>query len=114
MPRGLLAAAAHQARGGMWKGAAGSSAAPAGQVAQSGFSLPPQFPRRFAAEVGEGLAISGSAVAGIADGVSEAAADEMVAEIAADAELVVADALGGVDVVDASESRNFFRCISQT
>jgi hypothetical protein len=48
-----------------------------------------------------------------AAGVTEAAADELVAEVSTDAEFVVADAVG-VDGVDSRKARDFFCCISQT
>lgn len=68
-----------------------------------GVQPPPDFPRRFAAEVGECFAILRPAVSCVADGVAKAAADEVVVEVAADAELVIADA-GGVDVVDSCKA----------
>ena len=69
-------------------------------------------PGRFRPEVGERLGIAGPAAAGVADGVSKTSLDEVVAEVAADANAVVADP-AGVDGVDASKARRLFCCISQ-
>jgi hypothetical protein len=77
-----------------------------------GIQPPTELPCRFAAEVGEGFAVLRLAAAGVSDGIAEASPDEMVAKVATDAELVVTDA-AGVNGVVASESRCFFRWISQ-
>jgi len=77
-----------------------------------GIQSPPELPGCLTAEVGKRLPVLRLAAAGVPDGVAAAAADEMVAEVAADSKLVVTDA-AGVNGVDASESRCFFRCISQ-
>ena len=77
-----------------------------------GIQSPPELPGCLTAEVGKRLPVLRLAAVGVADGVDAAAADEMVAEVAADSKLVVTDA-AGVNGVDASESRCFFRCLSQ-
>jgi len=72
----------------------------------------PQLPRRFRAEVGEAFTVLRAAAPGIAEGLSKAVLDEVVAEVLTEAELVIGDA-GGIDCQAESEARCFLRCISQ-